>query len=218
MNKFWNVSRLHLLVVSALLVAAVAVACGSDDDSLVASGGDGEETQRIRMVESPQGFTEDDIKGIGWKGQKDFVLEYPGTTVAKWGFLNSKEVGVLIYSSAEDAKTLGVTAATEQTFRRAEDNQAPHEGIDRISCRDAAGQSAVKAITGAPSKAFSASYLSPEADDNSDIIARTCSNRFPTYNDYTVIGNVVFMCEGDGRNLLDPSTNCAKIEEWLTGS
>ncbi|MBO04490.1 MAG: hypothetical protein CL731_05685 [Chloroflexi bacterium] len=218
MNKFWNVSRLQLLVVSALLVATVAVACGSDDDSLVASGGDGEETQRIRMVESTQIFTEDDIKGIGWKGQRDFVLEYPGTTVAKWGFLNSKEVGVLIYSSTDDANTLGVTAATEQTFRRAEDNQAPDEGIDRISCRDAAGQSAVKAIGGASPKAFSASYLSPESDEDSQIIARTCSNRFPTYNDYTVIGNVVFMCEGDGRNLLDPSTNCAKIEEWLTGS
>ena len=43
-----------------------------------------------------------------------------------------------------------------------------------------------------------------------------CSNRYPTYNDYTVIGNLVLMCESDERNLTEPSTNCAKIEEWLT--
>ena len=218
MNRFWNVSRLQLLVLPVLYLVSVTVACGSGDDSLVTSDGAGEEKQRVRMVDSTQVFTEDDIKGIGWKPQRDFVLDYPGTSLAKWGFLNSKELGVLIYASADDAKTLGVTAASEQTFRRPEDNQAPDEGIDRISCRDAAGQSAVKAITSGSVKAFSASYLKPDTDETREIIMRTCSNRFPTYNDYTVIGNVGFMCEGDGRNLLDPSTNCAKLYEWLTGS
>jgi hypothetical protein len=24
------------------------------------------------------------------------------------------------------------------------------------------------------------------------------------------------MCEGDGRNLLEPSTNCRELEKWLT--
>jgi hypothetical protein len=211
--------RVQWLVGIATLMAVVAVACGSSDDSLVASGGDDERPQRVRMVESDQIFTEDDVRAIGWKGQKDFVLDYPGATTFKWGFMNAKEVGVLIYPSAEDAKTLGVAAAESQTFRRESDGQAPDDdSIDRISCRDAAGQSAVQAITDGHSKAFSASYLNPESGEPDEVLARTCSNRFPTYNDYTVVGNVVFMCEGDGRNLLEPSTNCEKVAGWLTGS
>jgi hypothetical protein len=219
MNRLKKVSRLHLLVIPVLLIALVAAACGSDDASLVASG-DGDDDpspQRIRMVETATIFTEADIKAIGWKGQKDFLLDYPGATTFKWGFMNQTEVGVLIYASAADAQTLGVEAANSQTFRREVDDQAPDEGMDRISCRDAAGQSAVKAETGFPSKSFSGSYLAPE-DDSADVMGRSCSNRFPTYNDYTVVGNAVFMCEGDGGRLLEPSTNCAKVAEWLGAS
>jgi len=84
MNRFLLISRVQLLLISALLIAAVAVACGSaEDESLVASGGDDATPQRIRMVESTQIFTEADVKAIGWKGQKDFVLDYPGATTFK---------------------------------------------------------------------------------------------------------------------------------------
>ena len=184
-------------------------------------GGTDDFPKRIRIVDSTTIFTEDDMKAVGWKGQRDFVLEYPGTSLAKWGFMNQKEVGVLIYASVEDAKTLGVTAADGQTFRREEDGQAPDgDMIDRISCRDKAGASAVKANTGLTSKSFSASYLDPEIGESDDIqaVGGHCTNRYPTYNDYTVIGNLVLMCESDERNLTEPSTNCAKIEEWLTAS
>jgi hypothetical protein len=218
MNRFLLISRVQLLLISALLLALVAAACGSEDESLVASGG-GDDSQRIRMVESTQIFTEDDVAAIGWKGQKDFVLEYPGATTFKWGYMNSTEVGVLIYASAEDAKTLGVSAAEDQTFRRESDNQARDGDLtDRISCRRPVGSSAVKANTGFTSKSFSASYLEPKSDRSDDVQPATCTTRFPTYNDYTVVGNVVFMCEGDEGNLLDPSTNCEKVADWLTGS
>jgi hypothetical protein len=171
------------------------------------------------MVESTQIFTEDDVRAIGWKGQRDFVLDYPGATTFKWGFLNQTEVGVLIYASAEDAKTLGVAAAADQTFRRASDNQARDGDLtDRISCRRPVGSSAVKANTTFPAKSFSASYLEPNSDSSDDALPATCTTRFPTYNDYTVVGNVVFMCEGDEGNLLDPSTNCEKVADWLSGS
>ena len=217
MNRFLLISRVQLLLISALLIAAVAVACGSaEDESLVASGGDDTTPQRVRIIESTQIFTEDDIKAIGWKGQRDFQLDYPEATTFKWGYLNQTEVGVLIYASAEDAKTLGVAAADDQTFRRASDNQARDgDFTDRISCRRPVGSSAVKANSGSPSKSFSASYLEPNSDGSDEVLAATCTTRFPTYNDYTVVGNVVFMCEGDDGNLLDPSTNCAKVSEWL---
>lgn len=206
-----------MLLVSAFLLAIAAVACGYDDTSLVASGGgDDERPQRIRMVESTQIFTEDDVKAIGWKGQRDFQLEYPGATTFKWGYMNQTEVGVLIYASAEEAKTLGVAAAVDQTFRRESDDQARDGDLtDRISCRRPVGSSAVKANTGFPSKSLSASYIDPKSDTSDEVLAATCTTRFPTYNDYTVVGNVVFMCEGDEGNLLDPSTNCEKVAEWL---
>ena len=130
--------------------------------------------------------------------------------------MNQTEVGVLIYASAEEAKTLGVAAAVDQTFRRESDDQARDGDLtDRISCRRPVGSSAVKANTGFPSKSFSASYIDPKSDTSDEVLAATCTTRFPTYNDYTVVGNVVFMCEGDEGNLLDPSTNCEKVAEWL---
>jgi len=218
-----TISNGLILLILALLMAAVIMACGSDGggDSGMVMGGTDDFPKRIRIIESTTIFTEDDMKAVGWKGQRDFILEYPGTSLAKWGFMKQKEVGVLIYASAEDAKTLGVTAADEQTFRREGDGQAPDgDLIDRISCRDKAGASAVKANKGVTSKSFSASYLDPEIGESDDIqtVGGACSNRYPTYNDYTVIGNLVLMCESDERNLTEPSTNCAKIEEWLTAS
>jgi hypothetical protein len=212
-------SRIQILLLSAFLLVVAAVACGSDGVSEgVAMGGTEDWPKRIRTIESTMVFTQADMKSVGWKGQRDFILEYPGTSLAKWGFMNQKEVGLLIYATAEDAKSLGVTAAEGQTFRREGDGQAPDgDLIDRISCRDAAGASAVKANTGFTSKSFSASYLDPEIGESADIqgVGGACSNRFPTYNDYTVIGNIVIMCESDDRNLTEPSTNCEKIEEWL---
>jgi hypothetical protein len=43
-----------------------------------------------------------------------------------------------------------------------------------------------------------------------------CPVRVPTYKDYTVIGNLVMMCEGDDGKPLEPSTNCKELEKWLT--
>jgi len=219
MNRLLKMSRIQILLLSAFLLVVAAVACGSDGVSDgVAMGGTEDWPKRIRTIESTMVFTQADMKSVGWKGQRDFILEYPGTSLAKWGFMNQKEVGLLIYATAEDAKSLGVTAAEGQTFRREGDGQAPDgDLIDRISCRDAAGASAVKAKTDFTSKSFSASYLDPEIGESADIqgVGGACSNRFPTYNDYTVIGNIVIMCESDDRNLTEPSTNCEKIEEWL---
>ena len=220
MNRILKMSRFQMLLAYALLLAVASVACGAGSgvDDGVAIGGTDEWPKRIRTIESELIFDEASLKAIGFKGQRDFVLEYPGASVSKWGYLNQKEVGLLVYGSSDDAKSLGVTAAEEQTFRREPDGQAPDGNlIDRISCRDKAGASAVKANTGFTSKSFSASYLDPELVDSDDIeaVGGACSNRFPTYNDYTVIGNIVIMCESDTRNLLEPSTNCEKIEEWL---
>ena len=207
----------RVLVFFFLLLAIAAVSCGGDD-SIVSDGQDADSDfpKVIRMAESTIIFTEDDLKSIGWKAQKDFLLDYPGTTTAKWGFLNQAEVGVLIYSNADDAKTLGIEAAEAQTFHN-ELGEAPGDGtIDRTSCQSAGWQSAVMEI-GAGSIKVSASYLDPQDDSPTPPRqALPCPVRVPTYNDYTVIGNVVMLCEGDGSKPLETSTNCKELEKWLT--
>ena len=205
------------LIFSFLLLALGAVSCGGDDSVVTdAQAGNSDFPKVIRMVESTTIFTADDLKSIGWKSQKDFLLDYPGSITAKWGFLNQSEVGVLIYSNAEDAKTIGVAAAEAQTFHN-EDGEAPGDGtMDRTSCQSAGWQSAVKEI-GAGSTKVSASYLDPHEDSLAPPFQKMpCPVRVPTYNDYTVIGNIVMMCEGDGGKPLETSTNCKEIEKWLT--
>ena len=209
--------RARALTTSLLLLVLLAVSCGGDG-SVVSEGksGNSDFPKVIRMIESSTIFTEDDVKSIGWKAQKDFLLDYPGATTAKWGFLNASEEGVLIYASADDAKTLGVAAAELQTFHN-EDGEAPGDGtMDRTSCQSAGWQSAVQEISNVSSK-VSASYLEPEK--NSEIPPSQkmpCPVRVPTYNDYTIIGNLVMMCEGDDGKPLEPSTNCKELEKWLT--
>jgi len=209
--------RARALITTLLFLALLTVSCGGDG-SVVSDeeGGNSDFPKVIRMIESTTNFTEDDVKSIGWKAQKDFLLEYPGATTAKWGFLNAAEVGVLIYSSADDAKTLGVAAAEAQTFHN-ELGEAPGDGtMDRTSCQSAGWQSAVKEISNGSSK-VSASYLAPEKDgDIPPSQKMPCPVRVPTYNDYTVIGNLVMMCEGDDGKPLEPSTNCKDLEKWLT--
>ncbi|MEE8045225.1 MAG: hypothetical protein V3T49_00140 [Dehalococcoidia bacterium] len=141
MSRFSRLSRFQLLLVAALSFAVLTVACGSDEGGVVAGGTD-DYPKRIRTVETTTLYAEDDVKAIGFTGQKDFLLEYPGTSVAKRGFMNQTEVSLLIYASAEDAQTLGVIAAETQTFRRDGDGHAPDGDLtDRISCCDAASAS-----------------------------------------------------------------------------
>ena len=75
-----------IATMALLIVVAAVAACGSDDSSVVAGGGgDPENPKIIRIVESTSVFTEDNVRAIGWKPQRDLLIDYPGTTVAKWG-------------------------------------------------------------------------------------------------------------------------------------
>ena len=101
MKRVRETSSLKLLPLSVLLIVVVLMACGSDDSVVSSGDGDGDMPKVIRLIPSETIFTADDLKAIGWKPQKDLFYDYEGTEVSKWGFLNSKEVGVLIYATAE---------------------------------------------------------------------------------------------------------------------
>ncbi len=205
-------SRLRWFVLAAFSAAlALAVACGSDDapGSLfdLDKPPDAEWVIATDLV-----FSEDDLTGLGWKPSRDFVLEYPGTTISKWGFFKTREIGVLIYPTAAEAQEAGLKAAREQTAT--DENGHAVGTIDRISCRTAQGQSAVEHIdTASPKSAGVGSYI-PEpstetlGQDSPFATQRPCPNKFPTYSEFRVIGNIVVLCEADGREVSGESKIC----------
>lgn len=206
----WRLA-LPLMIVSMAIIAA----CGTDDSSgsssnIDGSGSSGERDASQFFVESEIIFTVDDLKSFGWKEQRDLLLEYPESTSAKWGFLNTKELGVLVYPSAAIAQVQGAEAALAQTAL-GPDGKAVGEQ-DRISCRQAQGQSAVGLLESDPhdgsdsSRAFHVSFTS-----DTTVEQRVCANKFPTYRDFRVIGNMVIMCEGEGRTGEESSKNCKDL-------
>jgi hypothetical protein len=59
----------------------------------------------------------DDASKLGIKNlmKNDFETEFPEATDAKWGFWKGRARAILRYESVEKARTLGKTAAEEQT-------------------------------------------------------------------------------------------------------
>ena len=75
--------RVRALATSLLIIALFTVSCGGDGSVVTdTEGGNPDFPKVIRMIESTTNFTEDDVKSIGWKAQKDFLLDYPGATTA----------------------------------------------------------------------------------------------------------------------------------------
>ncbi len=209
----WRLA-LPLMIVSMMLIAA----CGTDSDSPASSSnsdGSANSDQRDAsqfFVETTTVFTVDDLKALGWKEQRDLLLDYPESTAAKWGFINTKELGVLVYPSAAIAQVQGAEAALVQTAL-GPDGKAIGEQ-DRISCRQAQGQSAVGLMDSADSddgsNAFHVSFSS-----DTTVEQRVCANKFPKYRDFRIVGNIVLLCEGDGRTGDDASKNCKDLPGQL---
>ncbi len=219
MNSKPRLPRLKELVIatfSALFL--LALACGTDDAP--ASLFDSDKPPDTEwIIATDKVFTEEDITGLGWKPSRDFVLDYPGTTAAKWGFFQTREIGLLIYPTVAEAQEAGLKAAREQT---ATDEEGHVVGeIDRISCRSAAGQSAVHNIDTSPIKAGGlASYIPEPTDetlgqDSPFATQRPCPNKFPTYSEFRVIGNIVVLCEADGREVSGESKICENFPSDL---
>jgi hypothetical protein len=207
-------ARWKLLLPALIAVLFAMTACGSDDGAPAANDVDPAQF----FVDSEKIFSSADMKAIGWKSQKDLLLEYPESTEATWGYLNTKEVAILVYPSAEVARVQGLAAAKAQTAV-GEDGQATGE-IDRISCRDAQGQSAVGLLDvreslGDPHM-VRVSFTKESSDTTFE--PRVCSNKYPTYTDYRIIGNMVVLCEGEGRTGDEPSKNCQQLPAWLSGN
>lgn len=212
-------SRLRWFVLAAFsAVLALALACGSDDAPGSLFDLD-QKSDAEWVIATDQVFSEDDLIGLGWKPSRDFVLEYPGATLSKWGFFKTREIGVLIYPTAAEAQEAGLKAAREQTATD-EDGHAAGT-IDRISCRAAQGQSAVQNRGAQSPKSGGVGSYIPEpstetlGQDSPFATQRPCPNKFPTYSEFRVIGNMVVMCEADGREVSGESKLCRDFPDLL---
>ena len=212
-------SRLRWFVLVAFLAAlALAAACGTDDAPGSLFDRD-KPPDTEWVIATDLVFSEDDLKGLGWKPSRDFVHEYPGTTLSKWGFFKTREIGVLIYPTVAEAQEAGLVAAREQT---ATDEEGHAVGtIDRISCRQAQGQSAVQNLGEHSPKSGGLNSYIPEpstetlGQDSPFGTQRPCPNKFPTYSEFRVIGNIVVLCEADGREVSGESKICQGFPDLL---
>lgn len=218
MNLSPNLSRwrlaLPLMIVSIMLIAA----CGNDDGSVGSSSntdGSGSSAERDAsqfIVQSDVIFSIEDLVALGWKEQKDLLLEYPESTAAKWGFLNTKELGVLVYPSAAIAQVQGAEAALAQTALGPDGKAIGLQ--DRIFCRQTQGQSAVGLLDSSDesdgSNAFRVSFSS-----ETTVEQRVCANKFPTYRQFRILGNIVLLCEGEGPTGDAESKNCKDLPGQL---
>ena len=84
-------------------------------------------------------YTMNDASKMGIKNlmKNDFITEFPEATDAKWGFWKGREVAIIRYESIENARSLGQTAAEEQTelIEVVEKNIAHGPKVEKTKCR-----------------------------------------------------------------------------------
>ncbi|MBO82780.1 MAG: hypothetical protein CL506_00255 [Actinobacteria bacterium] len=162
------------------------------------------ETERIQVDTV---YSIDDVLAAGIKVKNDLKTEFPQATDAKWGFIDSREVAVIRYPTAEIARTLGATAAQEQTqfIEIVEKNIAHGPKVEKTKCR------------GLKSNRYGFNNkmnfkTNPEIGLGNILIlnklkifeneinltfqeAAVCVRREPLYSDFVIHGNLVFLGE-----------------------
>jgi len=154
-------------------------------------------------------YSMEDVAVAGIKVKGGFETEFPETTDAKWAYANGREVAVLRYSNVEFARTLGKTAAEEQTelIEVVEKNIAHGLKVEKTKCR---GHGDTGGWTGRGGIRLDSRFNSNIGLDNTLMLnklslfenkpqgypeARPCPRREPLYTEFIIGGNLVLMAE-----------------------
>ena len=154
-------------------------------------------------------YSMEDVAAAGIKVKGGFETEFPETTDAKWAYANGREVAVLRYSNVELARTLGKTAAEEQTelIEVVEKNIAHGLKDEKTKCR---GHGDTGGWTGRGGIRLDSRFNSNIGLDNTLMLnklslfenkpqgypeARPCPRREPLYTEFIIGGNLVLMAE-----------------------
>jgi len=152
-------------------------------------------------------YSMDDASKLGIKNlmKGDFETEFPEATHAKWGFWKGREVAILRYESVEKARTLGKTAAEEQTelVEVVESNIAHGPKVEKTKCRgDAYGGTPYRLSPkynigiGGTLILNKSSFKDLDVEMGNQRGTRGgCVRREPLYIQFKVHGNLVIMIE-----------------------
>ena len=152
-------------------------------------------------------YSMEDASKLGIKNlmKNGFETDFPESTHAHWGFWKGREVAILRYETTEKARTLGKTAAEEQTelIEVVESNIAHGPKVEKTKCRgDAYGGNPYRLTTIYKIGLVDTIILNKSAliDSDSEIINDRgtrggCVRREPLYIEFRVHGNLVIMVE-----------------------
>lgn len=193
--------KLLASIATSLIVAAVA--CGGE----VAG-------QQPAAAVSDRVYTLDSLSSVGWKSKGGFTRSFAPATGAEWGFLDGREVAVIIYGTPTEAREHGTVAGKQQTETTAEGTYGPE--VERTKCSGFANLRTPYRLAPPAEGQFCAARGGGLGVSETCTLARvealaggesagsrgsevhfqpTCPKRVPTYAEYTVEGNLVLLCE-----------------------
>ena len=130
------------------LLLALAIACGSSDESTAAvtDGEEGAEFFEDRLIANPDAtYVADDLVSVGYKKSRQIETEaLPNAQDAFFGFFNQKDIEVWVYETHQDALDFGVDPA-EAIFAQ---RRAPTVGISVLPTERFVNQYGAYAVIG----------------------------------------------------------------------
>ena len=176
---------MKLMFYLSIMASALIFACGSSENA-----------KSLEIVTpSEQIFSLDDFTSVGYKKNRTYdVSELPGATGAWFGFWKnegeSNDFEIRIYSSHEDAVSMGETLAAEVA------------GNDALIGKNEAtwqeGSKDRRQVGGGVDKGS---------------LGLQATGIFPKYGNYAIYGNVILLCEGQEGLSLE---TCWKLIDAIT--
>ncbi|MBM3958954.1 MAG: hypothetical protein FJ314_04165 [SAR202 cluster bacterium] len=202
------------------LVFLVLIGCSGDAPGAAAG------PQRTYSAES--------LGSLGWKSKGGFQTDFAPATGAEWGFLDGREVAVIVYRSPAEARDEGARAGAAQVALTAEGLFAP--GVERTKCAGFPSPRAPYLLSpgrdsqlcliensfgglGGSERCGLERVASLAAAGESHRVAFDpqpfCPRRVPTYAEFLVVGNLVILCEAKPS---DAKAGCGLLADRLKAS
>lgn len=212
----------RLMVLIGFILIAWAPACGGPAPVADQAG-------ESVPVGSDRIYTLDAMSGLGWKQKGGFERAFMPATDAAWGFLDGREVAVLVYASPADARQHGLAAGAEQTEVTPEGTFGPN--VERTKCAGfgnyrtpykldvSSGHCGIATLTErGPGSSEKCALAAAEgtggaARESGEAASQpVCPQRVPTYSEFAIEGNLVLLCEAKPS---DGKAECSVIAERL---
>ncbi|MBI4218817.1 MAG: hypothetical protein HY682_01650 [Chloroflexi bacterium] len=209
------------LATGLLIVVPVVVACG----------GPAEAVDESSQAAAARVYALTDLAGIGWKQKGEFATTFEGAQESAWGFLDGREVAVIVYPDLAQARSVGAGVGKSQTEVTVDGVYAP--GVERTKCAGFGNYRTPYRVEPASARAGCGIALSTDGLGSSEKCAiaiaaslersrRTsgvtaqpvCPKRIPTYVEFVIEGNLVILCEPRSNTEVD----CAGVAKRLRGS